>query len=273
MKTKLKTSLLGRSHLFGAVICVTGLIWIASRTQAQNLVTNGSFEYPVVTTFSYGPTNAVWTFPSLGGISHNQHIAPYAGFLTAGSIPDGVQLAYIQELGNYMDQQITFPNTGTYLLDYFAGGRKIDASGGPPFGGDTSYQVYIISDGVTNVIATGNTSTDTAMTKRGPVRFIASAGPATLRFQVTQINIGNPDQTALFDEISITPAPQLAINLSTINAILTWSTNFSGYLLQTNGSLTTTNWATLTTNYSVISTNYAITNFIGSDQLYFRLSQ
>ncbi len=52
---------------------------------------------------------------------------------------------------------------------------------------------------------------------------------------------------------------------------LTWSTNSSGFALETNSSLTLTNWGVLTTNYSIIETNYAVTNTLGGATRFYRL--
>lgn len=54
---------------------------------------------------------------------------------------------------------------------------------------------------------------------------------------------------------------------------LTWSTNSSGFALETNSSLTLTNWGVLTTNYSIIETNFAVTNAIGGATRFYRLKK
>jgi hypothetical protein len=57
-------------------------------------------------------------------------------------------------------------------------------------------------------------------------------------------------------------------------ALLPWSTNFTGYALQTNRSLTeASGWATLTTNYSVLATEYAVTNAPTGAGLFYRLKR
>ena len=53
---------------------------------------------------------------------------------------------------------------------------------------------------------------------------------------------------------------------------LTWTTNATGYLLETNNSLTLpSGWGVLTSNYNVIETNYAVTNIIGGATRFYRL--
>jgi hypothetical protein len=53
---------------------------------------------------------------------------------------------------------------------------------------------------------------------------------------------------------------------------LTWTTNATDYLLETNGALTfLAGWNLLTSNYSVLSTNFAVTNAIGVPAKFYRL--
>jgi hypothetical protein len=53
---------------------------------------------------------------------------------------------------------------------------------------------------------------------------------------------------------------------------LTWTTNATGYFLETNGSLALpAGWGVLTSNYSVIETDYAVTNALGGATRFYRL--
>jgi hypothetical protein len=53
---------------------------------------------------------------------------------------------------------------------------------------------------------------------------------------------------------------------------LTWTTNATGYLLETNSALTfPAGWGVLTSNYSVLNTNYAVTNALGGATRFYRL--
>jgi hypothetical protein len=53
---------------------------------------------------------------------------------------------------------------------------------------------------------------------------------------------------------------------------LTWTTNATGYLLETNSALTfPVGWGVLTSNYSVLETNYAVTNVLGGATRFYRL--
>ncbi|HEX9047128.1 MAG TPA: LamG domain-containing protein [Verrucomicrobiae bacterium] len=54
--------------------------------------------------------------------------------------------------------------------------------------------------------------------------------------------------------------------------VLTWPTNFTGYVLQTNGNLANASgWSNLPAAYSIVSTNYAFTNASGANRLFYRL--
>lgn len=90
-------------------------------------------------------------------------------------------------------------------------------------------------------------------------------------------NIGSVNTTnfianffaAKVEGINSNPIPPPRLNIAELPSAvrLTWSTNSSAYLLQTNHSLTLTNgWGVLTTNYSIIGTNYGVTNGTGDNQ-------
>ncbi len=55
---------------------------------------------------------------------------------------------------------------------------------------------------------------------------------------------------------------------------LTWPTNATGYLLETNSSLALpAGWGVLTSNYGILNTNYAVTNAVGGATRFYRLSK
>ena len=75
---------------------------------------------------------------------------------------------------------------------------------------------------------------------------------------------GNAGKCATGPKLNIAPLPG-AVRL-------TWTTNATGYLLETNSALTLpTGWGVLTSNYSVLNTNYAVTNTIGDSTRLYRL--
>ncbi|HTI98419.1 MAG TPA: choice-of-anchor tandem repeat GloVer-containing protein [Dongiaceae bacterium] len=69
-------------------------------------------------------------------------------------------------------------------------------------------------------------------------------------------------------------APLLHIAPLSGAVLLTWPTNASGFLLETNATLDLPNtWSVLTSNYGVIDTNYAVTSSIDRPVQLFRLYQ
>ena len=73
--------------------------------------------------------------------------------------------------GTYVSQQIAFPASGTYELNYYAGGRY--DNGDPQiYGGDTNYGLILDS----TLLADGTTTSNAAMTEQEPTYFSATAG-------------------------------------------------------------------------------------------------
>jgi len=67
-------------------------------------------------------------------------------------------------------------------------------------------------------------------------------------------------------------APTLQIRALPGAVQLSWTTNATGYLLETNGTFTLpAGWGVLTSNYSVLSTNYVVTNAASGAARFFRL--
>lgn len=64
-------------------------------------------------------------------------------------------------------------------------------------------------------------------------------------------------------------APQLKINVSGNNLILSWPSFATGYVLQTNGDLGTTNWA----NFGNGAYNGSVTSSLPAVNLFYRLQQ
>ena len=179
------------------VASIVAICAFAGRLSAQNLVFNGSFEYPTVSGWQSQPPSSDWFYYGAG-------ISAGGGYGTTGPIPDGNQYCYVQSLGDYISEQVILPVSGTYLLSYYAGGRSSGGSSLNDFGGNTDYGVYLGN----SLLSAGTTQTNMAMTQQGTY-FTASAGTQTLRIQVTGVtpsgSFGTTDQTALFDDISITP--------------------------------------------------------------------
>ena len=72
---------------------------------------------------------------------------------------------------------------------------------------------------------------------------------------------------------NITP-PELTIRRSETSVILSWGTNTSGFLLETNASLSASNlWKTNSAMNYILGTNFVVTNIISAGQQFFRLSK
>jgi Concanavalin A-like lectin/glucanases superfamily len=68
------------------------------------------------------------------------------------------------------------------------------------------------------------------------------------------------------------PRPKLNIAALPGAVRLTWTTNATGYLLETNSALALpAGWGVLTSNYSVLNTNFAVTNSVGGATRFYRL--
>ncbi len=53
---------------------------------------------------------------------------------------------------------------------------------------------------------------------------------------------------------------------------LSWTTNATGFLLETNGTLTIpAGWGVLSSNYGILATNYAVTDAVGNAARFYRL--
>jgi hypothetical protein len=99
-------------------------------------------------------------------------------------------------------------------------------------------------------------------------------GPRLFQGRMDEVAVFNRALTGL--EIAAiyaaAAAPALNIGLMDNAVVLTWPTNFPGFLLQTNHSFDS-NWGVLTTNYGINSSNYAVTNAISGQELFYRLQQ
>jgi len=72
---------------------------------------------------------------------------------------------------------------------------------------------------------------------------------------------------------SISLQPELTLTLSGRNAVLTWSTNFTGYALQATPNFVPPVWTTNLPAPVIVNGQFIITNAISRNQQFFRLSQ
>jgi len=84
---------------------------------------------------------------------------------------------------------------------------------------------------------------------------------------------GSADARGLFT-LQVTPfAPQLTINRSESNVILTWPTNAAGFTLQSPTNLAPAVWSSVSPTPVVVNGQNAVTNPVSGTQKFFRLSR
>jgi hypothetical protein len=69
------------------------------------------------------------------------------------------------------------------------------------------------------------------------------------------------------------PAPQLRIARAETNAIVAWSTNANGFVLETTTSVPAANWSPETSLRSITSGEFHVTNSLSATNRFFRLKE
>jgi len=217
-------------------------------------------EYPARTVVISGTTNFVAT--------------------TSGDLPDGMTFdatngvisgtPTVSGVFNFQ-VQVTASNsplvTRKYLLTIAAAGEvlpphsSVDTSASPGNGGTTS------GDGVyTNGTAT--TVTATPATGFAFVTWTDNGELASTSASYTFTNLVNRSLVASFVAV-----PRLSLSALQPDAlVITWPTNFSGFVLQQNSDLATTNWVDATNVVSIVGTNRQVTITPLTGRGFFRLA-
>jgi len=172
-------SLLAAGSLFAdaeiTVAAGASLVTLGEPDSGANLIVNGSFETPVLTSGAYSysvPTG--WTAIALPSFVGRQNTASVAGYNnpwnSAGTSPDGDQMLILQ-YGGTVEQTVTVPTDGLYSLAFSHLTRR----------GFAAHLVYVWLDG-TLLTSFLNSSPETA-----PGRFVSgavwlSAGSHTIAF-------------------------------------------------------------------------------------------
>jgi hypothetical protein len=86
-------------------------------------------------------------------------------------------------------------------------------------------------------------------------------------------NVLQPQETWNFFLAEVASRPQLAIVRSGGNVILTWPTNSSGFVLQSNANLSTATWGTVLPVPLVVNGQNTVTNSISGARRSYRLVQ
>jgi hypothetical protein len=70
------------------------------------------------------------------------------------------------------------------------------------------------------------------------------------------------------------PRPPLAIARAGTNVLLTWTTNWTGFVLQSTPNLAPpATWTTVTANPAIVNGQYTVTNAITGARKFYRLAQ
>jgi len=169
-----------------------GVLLMAATTAQAGLLTNPSFESPVLTTdtFCIFGTNC----PSVPGWTGTYYLVNGNGggaITPPAPLPDGVQFAMVQTTQN-LDQLVTIPSAGNYVLTWSDAGRAVFITAA----GNESYAVLF--NGTT--LGSFNTVSGSPWAAHS-LNFSSGPGTFTLRFQGTQV--GGGDNSALLDAIDI----------------------------------------------------------------------
>lgn len=154
-------------------------------------------------------------------------------------------------------------STNTFISSYAVAGETI--------GGSTVFgSKILLKAGVTNYsVVNGNSGNrwgDYSATSVDPLNpnhfWTIQEYPSATNAWSTQIT-----------ELQISPVlPTLQIAASGPNAVLSWTTNATGFTLQSNNNLTTTNWVTVTNVPAIVGTQFVVSNTLAGVKFY-RLKQ
>jgi len=178
------------------IVCFAAAAVVSSSASAQ--VSDGSFESPAIipTSWVYNPGGSPWTFLGNSGITSPINI------FSLQPAPAGNQVAFLQtdvtpsNFGSF-SQTIFLPTTGPYTLSYLDAGRHQ----GGNFGGNVNYEVWLGSTLLANMATVSNQP----FTPQS-IPFAATTGFYLLEFRISASQLVG-DNTALFDSVSVIPAP------------------------------------------------------------------
>ncbi len=135
----------------------------------------------------------------------------------------------------------------------------VDTATAPPDGGTSTGDGVYTNGATATVVATPGPGYAFANWTENGVVVSTSAS-------YTSTNFVNQSLLATF-----VPAPTLSFVNQTANLLLTWPTNFAGFVLQQNLSLIDTNWSTATEKVALAGTNYQATVLVTNEFRLFRL--
>jgi hypothetical protein len=184
-------------------------VQIVDGAAPPNLMTNGSFELPMVPTGSYEySTNAGFAGNGWNYSANGAGVA-FATAFNSENAEDGSQVVFLQNASAAVWQTVVLPAKGTYNLTYYYAGRFHPSFA--PFSGNVTGTVSFDS----TMLATNVTvSADTA---EGPftfnhvnsVMFTADAGPHVLMFSNSPSV--ESDNTMFLDNVQIVQVAPMAV--------------------------------------------------------------
>ena len=139
-----------------------------------------------------------------------------------------------------------------------------------PLGNGTIFQLN--TDGSGFKVLYSFPASDTNVTSVG-------VSPSSTLVLSGQVLYGTTDWGGAFGRGSVfsltlpSSLPQLAISRSSLNLILTWPTNFTGFTLQSTTNLSSPVWITNLPAPAIVNGQFIVTNPISGTQQFFRLSQ
>ena len=234
-------------------------------------------------------TNSTGGNPNGGGVAVDPAGNPYVCCSYANTISFGA---------------VSLTNGGAFVAKYNGSGAAQWAvqAGGPGGGGpnDVGDYVNIAFDGQGNIFAAGILSNYAAISKYSPTGVFqwtqSASGPPASSFAsmagcavdpvghcyvaglyqgtaALGTNVLQPQETWNFFLAEVASRPQLAIVRSGGNVILTWPTNSSGFVLQSNANLSTATWGTVLPVPLVVNGQNTVTNSISGARRSYRLVQ
>ena len=194
------------SLALGAVL-LAGLSLVAARPVAAQTIGNAGFETPSLGSgvYAYSAGDAIYGVPALTADQAVQAVWDFEGTtgisgngsaFTSGNpdAPEGSQVAFLQQTGTF-SQTISGFSAGAYTFSF-------DAAQRGNYGGPQDFEVSL--DNTLLGIYGPGLSTDYTAFTTAPA--LVSAGSHTLTFTGLNTNPLDDDNTALIDNVSVSPA-------------------------------------------------------------------
>ena len=205
-------------------------VQIVNGAPPPNLVSNGSFELPVVPNGSYEYSTQAGFDGHGWNYSTNGSGVVFSPAFNSENALDGSQIALLQNASAAIWQTVYFPTNGTYNLTYGYAGRFHIF--GEPFGGDAAGTVLLDATVLaTNLTTSADQSNPSQPFTGNSILFTATAGSHVLMFSNSPTVVS--DNTMFLDNVQIVQVAPLTVAA------------YAG--LQIHGALGT--------NYTVVSAN------------------